>query len=283
MEAEAKKGELGRFAPGLPKISDGQQLFVLNGLAKLDPKGKMAIIQNGSPLFSGDAGSGPSEIRRYMLENDWLDAIVQLPTDMFMNTGISTYIWLLNKNKPAHRAGKVQLIDASHCYTPRRKSIGTKRNDITDTCRDLIVQAYGEYRHDAIYGDKGGVYCHSKIFDSTEFGYNKITVERPQLDENGKPILKKGKPVPDVDKRDTENVPLNEDITAYFEREVKPYAPDAWIDIKKTKLGYEIPMTRYFYEYTPPEKSEAIAERIAKLEQDIAAGLKELFPRGAQS
>ena len=283
VEAEAKKGELGRFAPGLPKISDGQQLFVLNGLAKLDPKGKMAIIQNGSPLFSGDAGSGPSEIRRYMLENDWLDAIVQLPTDMFMNTGISTYIWLLNKNKPAHRAGKVQLIDASHCYTPRRKSIGTKRNDITDTCRDLIVQAYGEYRHDAIYGDKGGVYCHSKIFDSTEFGYNKITVERPQLDENGKPILKKGKPVPDVDKRDTENVPLNEDITAYFEREVKPYAPDAWIDIKKTKLGYEIPMTRYFYEYTPPEKSEAIAERIAKLEQDIAAGLKELFPRGAQS
>jgi len=139
VEAEAKKGDLGRFAPGLPKISDGQQLFVLNGLSKLAPNGKMAIIQNGSPLFSGDAGSGPSEIRRYILENDWLDAIVQLGTDMFMNTGISTYIWICSKDKPLHRTGKVQLIDASHCYEARRKSIGTKRNDITDQCRDLIV------------------------------------------------------------------------------------------------------------------------------------------------
>lgn len=142
VEAEAKKGELGRFAPGLPKISDGQQLFVLNGLSKLAPNGKMAIIQNGSPLFSGDAGSGPSEIRRYILENDWLDAIVQLGTDMFMNTGISTYIWICSKDKPVHRAGKVQLIDASHCFEARRKSIGTKRNDITDKCRDLIVKAW---------------------------------------------------------------------------------------------------------------------------------------------
>ena len=122
VEAEAARGEDGRFAPGLPKISDGQQLFVLNGLKKLDAKGKMAIIQNGSPLFSGDAGSGPSEIRRYILENDWLDCIIQLSTDMFMNTGISTYIWILNKNKPASRAGKVQLIDASHCFTPRRNA-----------------------------------------------------------------------------------------------------------------------------------------------------------------
>ena len=141
VEAEAKKGELGRFAPGLPKISDGQQLFVLNGLSKLASNGKMAIIQNGSPLFSGDAGSGPSEIRRYILGNDWLDAIVQLGTDMFMNTGISTYIWICSKDKPIHRAGKVQLIDASHCFEARRKSIGTKRNDITDKCRDLIVKA----------------------------------------------------------------------------------------------------------------------------------------------
>ena len=142
VEAEAARGEMGRFAPGLPKISDGQQLFVLNGLAKLANKGKMAIIQNGSPLFSGDAGSGPSNIRQYILENDWLDCIIQLSTDMFMNTGISTYIWVLSKDKPAHRAGKVQLIDASHCFEPRRKSIGTKRNDITDACRELIVTAY---------------------------------------------------------------------------------------------------------------------------------------------
>lgn len=153
VEAEAKKGELGRFAPGLPKISDGQQLFVLNGLSKLAQNGKMAIIQNGSPLFSGDAGSGPSEIRRYILENDWLDAIVQLGTDMFMNTGISTYIWICSKDKPIHRAGKVQLIDASHCFEARRKSIGTKRNDITDKCRELIVKAYGAFENGTIYGE----------------------------------------------------------------------------------------------------------------------------------
>ncbi len=277
VEAEAKKGDLGRFAPGLPKISDGQQLFVLNGLSKLAQNGKMAIIQNGSPLFSGDAGSGPSEIRRYILENDWLDCIIQLSTDMFMNTGISTYIWVLNKNKPAFRAGKVQLIDASHCGEQRRKSIGYKRYDITDLCRELIVKAYGEFLDDTIYGDKDGVYCHSKIFDNETFGYSKIVVERPTLDENGKPVLKKGKPVADASKRDTENVPLTEDIDAYFAREVLPYAPDAWIDTKKTKIGYEIPMTRYFYEYQAPEKVEDIMERLRGIEADIQASLAALF------
>lgn len=276
VEAEAKKGELGRFAPGLPKISDGQQLFVLNGLSKLATNGKMAIIQNGSPLFSGDAGSGPSEIRRYILENDWLDAIIQMSTDMFMNTGISTYIWVLNKNKPAWRAGKVQLIDASHCAEPRRKSIGTKRNDITDLCRSLIVEAYGEFK-EAVYGDKSGIYCESKIFDGTEFGYNKIVVERPQKDEDGNVIKKKGKPVADASQRDTENVPLTEDINTYFAREVLPYAPDAWIDVKKTKIGYEIPMTRYFYEYQAPEPVVEIAARLHELELDIQSSLDELF------
>ena len=277
VEAENKKGELGRFAPGLPKISDGQQLFVLNGLAKLAHGGKMAIIQNGSPLFSGDAGSGPSEIRRYILENDWLDAIVQMSTDMFMNTGISTYIWVLNKDKPAHRMGKVQLIDASHCCEARRKSIGTKRNDVTDFCRELIVRAYGEFKDDAVYGDKAGVYCQSKIFDNEAFGYRKITVERPERDAEGKPVLKRGKPVPDANLRDTENVPLTEDVESYFKREVLPYAPDAWIDEKKTKVGYEIPMTRYFYEYQAPEKTEDIMARITALEQEISRSLQALF------
>lgn len=277
VEAEAARGETGRFAPGLPKISDGQQLFVLNGLAKLANKGKMAIIQNGSPLFSGDAGSGPSNIRQYILENDWLDCIIQLSTDMFMNTGISTYIWVLSKDKPAHRAGKVQLIDASHCFEPRRKSIGTKRNDITDACRELIVTAYGEFANGKVYGDKNGIYCESKVFESVEFGYNKIVVERPQRDEAGNVILKRGKPVPDTSLRDTENVPLVQDIDAYFAREVLPYAPDAWIDHSKTKLGYEIPMTRYFYEYQAPEAVEDIVARITALEQDISAGLAELF------
>ena len=277
VEAEAARGKMGRFEPGLPKISDGQQLFVLNGLAKLANKGKMAIIQNGSPLFSGDAGSGPSNIRQYILENDWLDCIIQLSTDMFMNTGISTYIWVLSKDKPAHRAGKVQLIDASHCFEPRRKSIGTKRNDITDACRKLIVTAYGEFANGKVYGDKNGIYCESKVFERVEFGYNKIVVERPQRDEAGNVILKRGKPVPDTSLRDTENVPLVQDIDAYFAREVLPYAPDAWIDHSKTKVGYEIPMTRYFYEYQAPEAVEDIVARITALEQDISAGLAELF------
>lgn len=279
VEKEAAKGDLGRFSPGLPKISDGQQLFVLNGLSKLAPNGKMAIIQNGSPLFSGDAGSGLSNIRQYILENDWLDCIVQLSTDMFMNTGISTYIWILSKDKPAYRSDKVQLIDASHCYESRKKNIGTKRNDITDMCRELIVQAYGDYHHDAVYGDKNGIYCESKIFDTVDFGYNKIVVERPLRDENGELVLKKGKKQPDASLRDTENVPLAEDIDAYFAREVLPYAPDAWVDTKKTKVGYEIPMTRYFYEYEAPESVDVIASRIINLEVEITASLNALFHR----
>ena len=280
VEAEAAKGEDGRFAPGLPKISDGQQLFVLNGLKKLDSKGKMAIIQNGSPLFSGDAGSGPSEIRRYILENDWLDCIIQLSTDMFMNTPISTYIWVLNKNKSAHRAGKVQLIDASHCFTPRRKGIGTKKNDVGDANREMIVAAYLAFENGGVYGDKSGVYCESKIFNTDEFGYNKIVVERPERDDKGEIVRKKGKPVADVALRDTENVPLTEDIDTFFAREVLPFAPDAWIDTKKTKIGYEIPMTRYFYEYQQPEASEDILSRIIELEDSISASLKNLFGEG---
>jgi type I restriction enzyme M protein len=278
VEKEHKQGDAGRFAPGLPKISDGQQLFVLNGLSKLSEHGKMAIIQNGSPLFSGDAESGPSEIRRYILENDWLDCIIQLGTDMFMNTGISTYIWVLSKDRPSEKTGKVLLIDASKCYEPRRKSIGTKRNDITDKCRELIVQAYSEYQNEKVYGDKNGIYCESKLFDTTEFGYNKITVERPQKDEKGNIVKdKKGNPVPDKDLQDTENIPMNEDIDSYFRREVLPYAPDAWYDPKKTKVGYEIPMTRYFYEYQAPEKSEDIFARITKLESEIGESLKAIL------
>lgn len=277
VEKEHALGDAGRFAPGLPKISDGQQLFLLNGLAKLNKNGKMAIIQNGSPLFSGDAESGPSEIRRYILENDWLDCIIQLGTDMFMNTGISTYIWVLNKDKPEIRAGKVQLINASNCYEQRRKSIGTKRNDITDKCRDMIVKAYGDFAN-KIYGDKDGIYCESKIFDTTDFGYNKIIVERPQKDENGNILKdKKGKPQADKSLEDSESIPMNEDIDSYFKREVLPFAPDAWYDPKKTKVGYEIPMTRYFYEYKTPEKVEDVFARVTKLEEEIGVSLKSLL------
>ena len=277
VEKEASKGELGRFAPGLPKISDGQQLFVLNGLAKLAPNGKMAIIQNGSPLFAGDAGSGPSEIRKYIIENDWLDAIVQMSTDMFMNTGISTYIWVLNKNKPARRTGMVQLIDASHCFESRRKAIGTKRNDITDFCRELISKAYGEFKNNEIYGDKEGIYCQSKIFSVQDFGYSKVVVERPLRDDKGDIIMKKGRPVADSSLRDAENVPLSEDIDEYFKREVLPYSKDAWIDKDKTKIGYEIPMTRYFYEYQTFEESSVILNRITEMEKEISTHLQKIF------
>lgn len=277
VENEAKKGELGRFAPGLPKISDGQQLFVLNGLSKLSSDGKMAIIQNGSPLFAGDAGSGPCEIRRYILENDYLDAIIQLSPDMFMNTGISTYIWVICKEKPEYRRGKVQLIDASKCFEGRRKPIGTKRNDITDYCRELITKAYGEFKNDVTYGEKGDILCKSKIFEKEDFGYYKIVVEQPMRDENGNIVLSRNKKVADSSLRDTENVPMTDTIEEYFQREVLPYSPDAWIDNKKTKVGYEIPMTRFFYEYKQIDSVEEIMGRITELEHGISNSLEMLF------
>lgn len=285
VQDESKKGAAGRFGPGLPPKSDGQMLFMLNGLAKLKETGRMAIIQNGSSLFTGDAGSGPSEIRRYLIENDWLEAIVQLPNDSFYNTGISTYVWIISKDKDPKRAGQVQLIDASKCYEPRRKSIGNKRVDITDDCRDLIVKAYGEFRtenYEAQTETGNAIVCKSKVLDSVSLGFNKIVVETPLYDEDGKIVLKKGKPVADTSKRDTENVPLDEDIDAYFSREVLPYNPDAWIDKSKTKVGYEIPFTRTFYEYVEPEKSEVIAERIFELEKDIMGSLKSLFERAGE-
>lgn len=276
VEDEAKLGDNGRFAVGLPKISDGQMLFDLNGIAKLKDDGRMAIIHNGSSLFTGSAESGESEIRRYMLENDWLDAIVQLSTDVFYNTGITTYIWIISKNKPAHRQGKVQLIDASKMVVARRKNLGSKRNDITDADREVIVKAYGEFAN-ATYESDGKV-CESKIFNNEDFGFNRIQIESP-LYEDGV-IVTKGKknaPVADASKRDFENVPLVEDIDRYFDREVKPYNPEAWIDKSKTKVGYEIPFTRYFYKYEAPEYSEDIEKRLSVLESDIMASLTKLF------
>lgn len=285
VEAEHKKGELGRFAPGLPAKSDGQMLFMLNGLAKLkDGSGKMAIIQNGSSLFAGDAGSGPSEIRKYIIENDWLDAIVQLPSDSFYNTGISTYIWILDKGKPTRNPGKVLLIDASGCCESRRKSIGSKRVDISSECREIIVKAYGEYitRDYEVTSSLGAkMICRSIVMDSSEFGYYKITVERPQVDKDGNIILKKDHPIADSSLRDTESVPMTEDIEEYFNREVLPYSSDAWIDESKTKIGYEIQMKRYFYTYSEPEKSEDVLYRISLLEEDISNALKNLLEKEA--
>lgn len=287
IEKENKKGAAGRFGVGLPPKSDGQLLFMLNGVSKLkDPNenktgGRMAIIQNGSSLFSGDAGSGQSEIRRYLIENDWLDAIVQLPNDSFYNTGIATYIWIITKDKDENRVGKVQLIDASNCYESRRKNIGNKRVDITNECRNLIVKAYDEYankNYKETTETGNTIICKSKVLDSVDLGYNKITVESPLLDESGNPVKdKKGKPQADSDKRDFENVPLDQDIDKYFEREVLPYNKDAWIDKSKTKIGYEIPFTRTFYEYKQLEKADDIAARIEEHEKKLMEKLHNLF------
>ena len=277
IEDEVSKGVHGRFPVGTPKISDGQMLFTLNGIAKLKDDGKMAIIQNGSPLFSGAAGSGESEIRRYIIENDWLEAIVQLPTDLFYNTGISTYIWLINKGKEGTiREGKVQLIDASNCYINRRKNIGNKRKDLDEESRNLILQAYSDFMNKEY--SKNDKTVESKIFDNNDFGFNRITIETPEIDENQEFIKdKKGNIKADSNKRDYENVPLKEGIEEYFEREVLPYNENAWIDKKKTQIGYEIPFTRHFYKYIVPENSEDILARIRQNENDIIDSLKRLF------
>ena len=268
VETEAKLGFAGRFGAGLPAVGDGQMLFLETAIAKMKPQGsRIAIIHNGSPLFTGDAGSGPSEIRRYILENDLLEAIIALPNDIFYNTGIATYIWVLSNKKPEYRKGKVQLINANELYEKRRKSLGNKRNDIPKHYIDEITKLYGEFKESEI----------SKIFDNEDFGYSKIVVERPKLNEDGTPELKKGKPVADASLRDTENVPLKEDIQEYFEREVLPFAPDAWIDEKKTKVGYEVPFTRYFYKYVPPKPSQELEIEIKGIEMELDGVLEEIF------
>jgi type I restriction enzyme M protein len=274
---EAKLGFDGRFGPGLPSISDGQMLFLLNGVKKLKETGRMAIIQNGSSLFTGDAGSGSSEIRRYIIENDRLEAIIQLPTDLFYNTGIATYIWIVDgeKAKPLNRLGKVQLIDASKCYVKRRKNIGNKRVDLDDKCIALIVKAYSEFKEKEYV--EGDISVESKILDNADFGYKKVTVETAQVDSNGNKILKKGKPVAEKGKTDTETIPLKEDIEEYFKKNVLSYNPNAFMDRSKDKVGYEIPFTRLFYKFVKPKDSDEIYKEIKELDEEEEILIKELF------
>lgn len=268
VEQEADLGDKGRFGPGLPKISDSQMLFMLNIIAKMDKQnGKAAVIHNGSPLFTGDAGSGTSNIRKYILENDLLDAIIALPNDIFYNTGIATYIWIFNNRKSENRKDKVQLINANSLFEKRRKALGNKRNDISAENIKQIVDLYSKYESNDL----------SMIFDTKDFGYTTITVERPLKDENGKTVLKNGKKQPDSSLRDTENVPLKEDIQEYFKREVLPFAPDAWIDDKKNVVGYEIPFTRYFYKYEAPKPSAEIMDEIKLLEKDLMTSLSQIM------
>ncbi|SIQ12088.1 class I SAM-dependent DNA methyltransferase [Bosea sp. TND4EK4] len=308
-----QKGYDGRFGPGLPRVSDGSLLFLMHLLSKMRPRSeggcRFGIVLNGSPLFTGGAGSGESEIRRYVLESDVVEAIVALPTDMFYNTGISTYVWILSNKKPEARRGQVQLIDASSFWCKMRKTLGSKRKEMSDEQITTVTTLFGKFveaqlatvidaegkevsRHvvledgtapTAPEGGKVKLAPLSRIFPNSAFGYRTITIERPQLDDTGKPVLgqrgkAKGKPQADTNLRDTENVPLNEDVETYFKREVLPHARDAWIDHEKTKTGYEIPFTRHFHVFEPPRPLfeidadlEALTTRIKAMLEGLAA------------
>ena len=275
-------GFSGRFGAGLPRVSDGSLLFLLHLISKMRPAheggSKIGIVLNGSPLFTGGAGAGESEIRRYVLENDLVEAIIGLPTDMFYNTGISTYVWILSNRKPEQRIGKIQLIDASDKWQKMRKSLGSKRKELSEEHIEEITRLFGQF----IEAKEGKKFV-SRIFDNTDFGYSTITVERPLRDESGEILLAtkgklKGKPQPDSSLRDTENVPLSDDIQSYFKREVLPHVPDAWIDPDKTKVGYEIPFNRHFYVFEPPrdltvidKELKACTDRIKDMIEGLSA------------
>ena len=268
-------GFAGRFGPGLPRISDGSLLFLLHLISKMrEPDkggGRVAMVLNGSPLFTGGAGSGESEIRKWIIEQDLLEAVIALPTNMFYNTGISTYIWILSNHKSNERKGKIQLINAVDYYQKIRKNLGSKNKELRDSDIEKIGKIYFDFKETK----------DSKIFESTCFGYSTITVEVPLRNEKGEIILSskgksKGKPQSDSDARDTENVPLNEDIEEYFKREVLPHAQDAWIDESKTKIGYEIPFTRLFYEYKSPRTLLEIDKDLKDVTAQIQALLNEV-------
>ncbi len=275
VEKEAKYGYDGRFGPGLPSISDGQLLFLLNGVKKLKKNGRMAIIQNGSSLFTGDAGSGPSEIRKYLISEDRVEAIIQLPNDLFYNTSITTYIWLVTGEgaKAENRKGKIQLINASNCFVKRRKNIGSKRVDLDDECIKLIINAYNEFENKEYKNGK----VESKVFDNDYFGYTKVVIATPQTTESGEVIMKKGNLIPDKSKFDTEDIPLLENINEYFEKNVKPYNKLAYMDRTKDKIGYEIPFKKLFYKFVEPKKSNDIFAEIKELEAKEIQLMKELF------
>jgi type I restriction enzyme M protein len=293
-----KKGYAGRFGPGLPRVTDGSLLFLMHLISKMRPAaeggGRIGIVLNGSPLFTGDAGSGESEIRRWILENDLLEAIIGLPNDLFYNTGIATYVWILSNHKKTDRKGKVQLIDATRMYAKMKKSLGNKRAYITDAQIEEIVKVYAgnvdqaTFANEFVEAAKNGsghgngngqaapARIASKVFDTKFFGYRKVTVDRPP--QAGTPVslkLKKGQKPFDPALRDTENVPLTEDVSAYMKREVLPHVADAFVadDVRDEKdgqigkVGYEINFNRYFYVYKAPRKPEVIAKEIGEMEK----------------
>jgi type I restriction enzyme M protein len=306
-----QQGFNGRFGPGLPRVSDGSLLFLMHMLSKMRPAAeggcRFGIVLNGSPLFTGGAGSGESEIRRYMLENDLVEAIIALPSDMFYNTGIATYVWIVSNRKPAVRKGQLQLIDGSGFWKKMRKSLGSKRKQLGEEHIQQITQLFGraeeakiatildregnEVTREVIWNDEAAPEAPeggevrlaplSRLFPNSAFGYRTVTVERPLRDEAGKVILSgrgksKGKQQPDSSLRDTENVPLAEDVGDYFKREVLPHAEDAWIDESKTKVGFEIPFSRQFYIFEPPRSLTEIDNDLKKVTDRITALIEDL-------
>lgn len=270
VKAEAEnEGYAGRFGAGTPSVSDGSLLFVQHIISKMNPLGaRAAIVLNSSPLTNGDAGSGESEIRKWILEQDLLDTVVALPGDMFYNTGIGTYIWLLDNNKPKKRAGKVQFINAKGMYAKMRKALGSKRNEIEPEHIDAITKLYRDFKENK----------ESKIIPVSEFLFQKVTVERPKRDDKGEVVLdKKGKVAPEASLRDTERVPFGEDIEAYLTREVLPYAPDAYVDASKTKVGAQIPFDQYFYEYQALPTTESLEVTIKEKTAKIQSMLSDLL------
>ncbi len=259
---------MGRFSHGLPRTSDGALLFLLHMISKMESTGsRIAIIFNGSPLFTGDAGSGESNIRKWIIENDWLETIVALPTDLFYNTGIATYIWIVTNQKPEHRKGKIHMINGVQHFEKMRKSLGSKRNYISDEQINELVKVYTDYKDNKI----------SKIYNNQMFGYTKVTVDRPLTKDNQVVKDTKGKIKADSSLRDYEKIPLGQDIQKYFEKEVKPHVPDAWMDQSKDKIGYEINFTKYFYEYKPLRNLKDIQEDLMKVEKETEGLLNDIL------
>ncbi len=266
-----KLGFAGRFGPGLPGVSDGSLLFLLHMISKMKPVdeggSRIAIVFNGSPLFTGGAGTGVSNIRKWIIENDLLEGIVALPDQLFYNTGISTYIWILSNKKSAKRKGKIQLVNAATYFEKMKRSLGNKRHEISDEQINEITQIYCSFQQTET----------SKILNNNYFGYTRVQVERPQRNNEGQ-IIKKGKqPVPDTNLRDYENIPLVKNIDQYFEEEVLPHVPDAWMDRTKDKVGYEINFTRQFYKYKPLRRLDEIRADIMKLEEETIDSIKEIM------
>jgi len=258
----------GRFSVGTPRSSDGSLLFLQHLISKFkDDNSRIGIVFNGSPLFSGDSGSGESEIRKWIIENDWLECVVQLPDQLFFNTGITTYLWILSKKKSKERRGKIQLIDGSNHYRPLKKSLGSKRKEISEKGKEYILKVYNDFKENDI----------SKIYPNEFFGYRKLTIEQP-LVQDGKVVMdKKGNMKPDGSLRDSERIPLDVDIDDYFEKEVKPHLPNSWVDKDKTQVGYEINFTKYFYRYKPLRSVNDVLNDLMNLEKESYGLMKELI------